>query len=819
MHRTLRPKKILLFSFITIVASFYCTVNAQSPAIEWQKTIGGSSTDGAFSFNSPPTIIKPTADGGYIVGGSSQSSISGLKTENSRGNFDYWIVKLDAARNILWQKTFGGDVGDYLEDMEQTADGGYIIAGYSQSGVSGDKTSPSFDGGAFADAWIIKTDATGNIVWQKTYGGSMSDVPKSIKQTSDGGYILACWSGSESNIITSIGNKTSFQKGGSADYWVVKLDASGNDQWQADYGGATGSAATLNNMKLTADGGCILCGGFFGFAVGNDKTEASRGGNDFWLVKITSGGIVQWDKTLGGSMSDIGQNVTPTADGGYIVTGESESNISGDKTENAIGGSTNFDYWVLKLNSTGGIVWQNTIGSYEDDRPRCVEQTADGGYVIGGFSQSPKWADKSVISQFNDYWFIKMNADGTIEWNKTISAAGDDYSMQMTLATDGGILIAGGSSGGIQYDKTENSYGGLDYWIVKLSGTITAPLISAGIGNSCETVAPISINESNGNYSSYNVFTNGSGEVVAKINAHTNNLNNVDVSAYVNTGAIRQTTGGSYYLNRNITITPAAQPTSPVSIRLYILQSELDALIAQPGSGITSVNDLHLYKNSDPCQGTVSAVFTEVPVLSRTAFANGWQLEATVSSFSSFYFGSSSFVLPLHLLSFNAYKTAGVVTLQWKTDNEINTDNFEIEYSTTGISFEKIVTVKAKNNNALNEYTATDNCSLTAEKLYYRLKMIDKDGRFVYSPIAIINNKTNDDIVTVYPNPSDGHFTVAASAGLKEITLTDLSGKLVWSRQTAMERSYLATADVPAGMYVLKITTARSITYQKIVFK
>jgi len=818
MYRPLHSTKLLSFSLIIIAAFFYSTVNAQSPAIEWQKTIGGSLTDGSFSFNSAPTIIKPTADGGYIVGGSSQSSISGLKTENSRGNFDYWIVKLDAARNILWQKTFGGSMIDYFEDIEQTADGGYIIAGISQSGISGDKTSPSFDGGAFADVWIIKTDASGNIAWQKTYGGSMSDVPKNIKQTSDGGYIMGCWSGSESNTITGIGNKTSLQKGGSADYWVVKMDASGNSVWQADYGGATGSAATLNSLKITADGGYVLCGGFFGFATGNDKTEASRGGNDFWLVKITNTGTVQWDKTLGGSMSDIGQSIAQTTDGGYIVTGESESNISGDKTENAIAGSTNFDYWVLKLNSTGGIVWQNTIGSYQDDRPRCIEQAADGGYVIGGFSQSPIWADKSAISQFNDFWFVKLNTNGTIEWNKTISAANDDYSMQMTLAADGGILIAGGSSGGIQYDKTESSYGGLDYWIVKLSGTVTTPLISAGIGNSCETTTPLNINESNGNYSSYNVFTNGASEVLAKINAHTNNLNNVAVSAYVNTGAIRQTSGGSYYLNRNITITPAVQPASPVSIRLYILQTELNALIAQPGSGITSINDLHLYKNTDPCQGALSAAFTEVPILSRTAFANGWQLEATVTSFSSFYFGSASFVLPLHLLSFNAYKTAGAVTLQWKTDNEINTDNFEIEYSANGISFEKIATVKAKNN-AFNEYTASDNRLLTADKLYYRLKMLDKDGRYVYSPIAMINNRNNDDIVRVYPNPADGHFTVSSAAGLKEISLTDLSGKWVWGKQTAMERSYLATVDIPAGVYILKIITIKSITYQKIIFK
>jgi PKD repeat protein len=222
--------------------------NCVNSIIEWQNTLGGSSIDKLQS-------IKQTADGGYILGGYSESGISGDKTEVCQGSYDYWVVKLAAIGTIEWQNTIGGNDYDYLQSIQQTADGGYILGGYSYSGISG------------------------------------------------------------------------------------------------------------------------------------DKTEANQGGFDYWVVKLSATGTIEWQNTIGGSNDDYLQSIQQIANGGYILGGYSSSGISGDKTE-AIQGNFLFDYWVIKLSATGTIQWQNTIGGSIEDYLLSIQQTTDGGYILGGYSRS-----------------------------------------------------------------------------------------------------------------------------------------------------------------------------------------------------------------------------------------------------------------------------------------------------------------------------------------------------------------------------------------------------------------------------------------------
>ena len=190
---THRIFKLVFLSFLS------CTIlHAQTPTIQWQKTIGGSDVD---KLNS----LQQTADGGYILGGYSASNTSGDKTENSRGNNDYWVIKLNNSGAIQWQKTIGGSVGDYLYSIQQTTDGGYVLGGYSQSDISGDKTE---NHKGFYDYWIVKLNSTGTIQWQKTIGGDDIDNLQSIQQTSDGGYMLGGYSSSSIS-----GDKTENSKG------------------------------------------------------------------------------------------------------------------------------------------------------------------------------------------------------------------------------------------------------------------------------------------------------------------------------------------------------------------------------------------------------------------------------------------------------------------------------------------------------------------------------------------------------------------------------------------------------------------------------
>lgn len=357
--------------------------------IEWQNTIGGSGDDRTYSVN-------PVATGGYLIGGASTSDISGDKTDNSRGFFDYWIVKLNETGSVDWQSTVGGSDLDELLTAYQLSDGLYLLAGASQSGISGEKTENSH---GLNDFWILKMDSAANILWQNTIGGNNQDILHEIRPTSDGNFIAAGYSHSD---------------------------------------------------------------------ISGDKTEPHFGNGDYWVMKISAWGAIGWQKTFGGTSQDWPTSIQETADGGYIVGGRSHSNISGNKTENSIGNS--IDYWILKLDAAGNIVWQETIGGTDADYLRTVLQTPDGGYLLGGYSISGVSGDKTEPCKGNyDYWIVKTDSLGAIEWQKTIGGSGSDQLQSIVLNQDGTYFISGKSASNISGDKNENCLGGDDIWLVKLS--------------------------------------------------------------------------------------------------------------------------------------------------------------------------------------------------------------------------------------------------------------------------------------------------------------------------------------------------------------
>jgi hypothetical protein len=419
---------------------------SQAPEIEWENTIGGIDNDYLYS-------IKQTSDGGYILGGHSNFIRSGDKTENSQGLSDYWVVKLDAAGKIQWQNTIGGNGNDYLYSIQQTSDGGYILGGYSGSNISGDKTENT---PILSDYWVVKLDAAGKIQWQNTIGGSLNDELYSIQQTSDGGYILGGYS--ESDIS---GDKTQHRNGNS-DYWVVKLDTAGKIQWQQTIG--HNYFDYLYSVQQTSDGGYILGG----YSQANMPGESLVGSYDYWVVKLDYTGRMEWNSTIGGRANDYLRSIKQTSDGGYILGGHSDSGISRDKTENSQGIT---DYWVVKLDTAGSIQWQNTIGGSANDYLYSIQQTSDGGYILGGYSESNISGDKTVRSQgfgSYNYWVVKLDTDGKIQWQKALGGRGTDYLLSIQQTSDGGYILGGYSDSCRSRDKIENGEGLYDYWVVKL---------------------------------------------------------------------------------------------------------------------------------------------------------------------------------------------------------------------------------------------------------------------------------------------------------------------------------------------------------------
>ncbi len=357
---------------------------------QWDKDFGGTGLDWLYA-------LQQTTDGGYILGGFSLSDSSGDKTQDTWGSFDYWVVKIDSLGNKQWDKDFGGTNDDELYSLQQTNDGGFLLGGYSNSGISGDKTQNAW-GGSY-DYWIVKIDSQGNKQWDKDFGGIYDDLLYSLQQTADGGYLLGGYS------MSGISGDKTQNTWGSTDYWVIKIDSAGNKQWDKDFGGA--GSDKLFSLQQTADVGTIL-GGYSNSHISGDKTQDTWGGFDYWIVKIDSGGNKQWDKDFGGSINeDEFGNVFQTSDGGYLASGTSYSLAGGDKTENNLGQEQT---WIVKTDSLGNKQWDKTLFTTGHDEQGLTVQLNDGCFVIANVTNGEIAGDKSQPSwgATYDYWIIKL---------------------------------------------------------------------------------------------------------------------------------------------------------------------------------------------------------------------------------------------------------------------------------------------------------------------------------------------------------------------------------------------------------------------------
>lgn len=411
-------------------------------------SLGGSNLDCA-------TSIKQTRDYGYIVVGYTQSTDGDVY--GNHGNLDFWVAKLSSTGSIEWQKCLGGSREDRAYEVQQTTDNGYIVIGRTGSNdgdVSGNHT--NIGGFPTVDYWVVKLSSSGTIEWQKCLGGTQDDIGTSVYQTSDGGYIVA---GTSLSMDGDVSGAHMMKE-----IWVVKLSSSGAIEWQRCLGGSGNEEA--NSIIQTSDGGYILAG----YTQSGDGDVSGNHGfwQDFWVVKLSSLGNIEWQRCLGGSYDEVATSIKQTSDGGYIVCGLSRSN-DGDVSGHH-GGIRDYgteDYWVVKLSSNGAIQWQRSLGGSSGEGANDIQRTADGGYIVVGDSYSRDGDVSGMHGYLNDIWVVKLSSSGNIMWQQCLGGTNDEYAYSVHQTSDNGFIICGKSDS--DDGDVSGHHGGGDFWVVKLS--------------------------------------------------------------------------------------------------------------------------------------------------------------------------------------------------------------------------------------------------------------------------------------------------------------------------------------------------------------
>ncbi len=351
--------------------------------LQWSKTYGGSADDRG-------TKIINTTDGGFAVIGYTRSNDGDVSFNN--GFYDFWLLKLDASGNLLWENTFGFSGNDQGQALLQTPDGGYFLTGFMDfdgRAVQQPQLNKSGNCHGVGEFWAVKTDPSGNEEWSQYYGGTDNDRAYDVVQTPDGGFMMVGNTESDDFDITN--------PLGSYDYWVVKIDAVGNLQWQKNYGGSGIEIAYA--ITPTMDGNYLVLGDTR--STDNHVTHP-KGNADAWLIKINPAGDLLWQKSYGGSQFDTGRSITEKPNGNLIVFGTSRSNDQ--DVGNNYGQS---DFWLVLANANGNLIFEKNYGGSSTDFGNDAILTSSGQIVLAGSSESSDF-DVSNNQGGKDVLIIKL---------------------------------------------------------------------------------------------------------------------------------------------------------------------------------------------------------------------------------------------------------------------------------------------------------------------------------------------------------------------------------------------------------------------------
>jgi PKD repeat protein len=868
-------------------------------------------------------------DSSYIIAGFTQSTSGGTINSVSRGSADYWINYMSPEGFKLWERRFGGSNYDELKDILRTSDNGYLLAGYSYSGIGGDKTQAGRGG---ADYWVVKINASGTKLWDFRYGGTLDDLLVSVKQTSDGGFVLAGYS--ESGIG---GDKTSAGFG-LEDIWLVKINSSGTKQWDFSYGGS--ETEWLYTIEPTSDNGFLL-GAASNSPIGGSKTEANKGSlSDYWLVKINSSGLKIWDKTIGGNSQDVLVSIKTLSDGSMLLGGNSDTDLNGDKSTYNFGTSGK-DFWLIKLDQNRNKIWDNSYGGTADDILTTLYTTPDGGIILGGFSNSASNAVKSqnAIGLY-DFWTIKTDQRGKKIWDNRWGGTTMEALLSFSKLEPHAYMLSGYTESLQGNDLATALIGYQDAWMLKAfdqrtwvysnepdvcigdslrigfgsrdslgaGNTFTIQLSNAAgnftnmpftatrsiTKNTTDSIIwalPANISSSKkyrfrifgtnprdtmimpeftiygipkvgftmntnpqlftGHIFSFNdttfsnpkakrewIFSDGTkdsvqtkaktfatwGNYTVKLKSSFNNCSD-SVQKSVTVRAIPPTASASGLTFTNIT-------SNSIRVNFTKGDGERRLVIARLSSAVNStpVNFTQYTARSVFGQGTLMGtnnyvvykdtgnfvVITGLPtntVLHVSVFEMNGDTNFCAFKTTAPLVGNTS-TLPVKWLYFKANRmNENEVVLNWATASEINNDYFLVQRKSN--EWKDIGKVGGFGNSNINRFYEFKDLDARETELYYRLKQVDKDGKFEYSDEILIGLEIPDIDLKIYPNPSKGNLTIEYNSSYNGASLkvVDILGSVVFEDKLDDSGKFHSSTQIKKGIYLIQINAPGDKVY------
>ena len=423
--------KMKKYSLI-LVYLFLCNCSKTDVTIiQEEEIINTGSLDFAKTFGGSKNevfySIDKTIDGGYVIAGYTQSVDGDIITKTA-ASFDFWIQKFSADNTLEWQKTFGGSEDDSAASIIQTKDGGFAVLGYSKSS----DTDVSVNAGD-KDFWFLKLSNNGNLLWEKTFGFSGADYGTTLLEAKDGGFLITgVLDVSGSNGEGNSKSRATKHTGG--DYWAIKTDQAGNLEWSQFFGGSF-TEVPLGIIE-TDDNNFIVVGS-------SDSTDFnisnSKGSYDFWITKLAPNGNLIWEKSFGGTQIDEAKAITNTNDGNFLIVGDTRSK---DKDVSVNNGAA--DVWILKISTEGNLIWEKTIGGSNFDVARAVYRTQDNGFLIAGSSRS---LDNGFENKGqNDALILKIDDSGNLLWQKTFGGSEIDFFYGVVELNNTAVVAVGESS-------------------------------------------------------------------------------------------------------------------------------------------------------------------------------------------------------------------------------------------------------------------------------------------------------------------------------------------------------------------------------------
>lgn len=430
---------LIILLLINAFTSLYLQVNAQ--VIVWEKNYGGSADE-------IPNSIISTEDGGYIIIGETHSTDKDITI--SYGESDVWVIKINDVGDIEWQKNYGGSNDDIGYSIISSDEGYIFVASTS----SDDNHVEENIGGT--DIWVVAINVNGDIKWENTYGGTNSDVGRTIIQTSDGGYLIGAESFSIDMINDFLGKNI----------MLIKIDSFGNMEWSNTYGGNQNDSFLIGSNIIESLQGYVAVG----FTSSDDENVTNNNGaSDLWIFKTNYLGDLQWQKNYGGSASEQGGQIIETSDGEYIISAQTTSSDMG--VDYYGGGNDNL---LIKLNSNGDLLWQENYGGTGNENTPSLQLISDGSYTVVSNTTSSN-IDVSNNNGESDIWMYNIDDSRLIKWGKNFGGTEREDNPSIVYSLDGTYIVSCFSASS-DIDVSDN-YGGWDIWIFKvqppLGGTYT----------------------------------------------------------------------------------------------------------------------------------------------------------------------------------------------------------------------------------------------------------------------------------------------------------------------------------------------------------